>query len=524
MKGENDNGELCFSKGQTMHVDLLDPPTSTPAEATTRVEAGVCCQPESRWHCASHIWIMAACAAVTFILYWPTVGFDFVNWDDPWYVVENPLIRSWSPSNLYHVATDVAIKNYAPLTVLSFLFDYTCWALDPAGYHLTNVLLHTVNVLLVYVLLQRLTGSRFIGWATAALFAVHPLQVETVAWVSSRKGLLSGTFILASLIGWLRPDRRPKDEGYGLLFYVAALLSKALAIVVPPVVILYDVLVRKQSWSAAIARQVVPGVMAILLLLVTMTAQTTEIGGMRGHMELGKLQILAVDSVILWKYIGMLLFPQELCVLYDQPTTGIAAAVAVSVLGWIVVGATTYRLRNRFPLVGLGVASFFLFLLPVLNLFPITTLMNDRYLYLPSIAIFALLAGFIQQAAAHLVRLVDEHGNRRPIVVQSALSTIAAMCLIALYARETHQYLPVWRDGMSLWQYANSRVPQLPVVQIQLANTFHDAGNDTEAVRVLENALVNSQPDELDRRRILRKLDEWRPEYSSQGIGPSIAE
>ena len=105
---------------------------------------------------SSLFWPGLSLAAMVLVLYWPTLGFDFVNWDDPWYVINNPLIRSWHPANLLQLATQVAIKNYAPATMFSYLLDYTFWGLRPCGYHLTNMLLHAVNAVLVYVLIERL--------------------------------------------------------------------------------------------------------------------------------------------------------------------------------------------------------------------------------------------------------------------------------------------------------------------------------------------------------------------------------
>src|SRR5690606_18412340 len=120
-------------------------------------------------------WIGVGLLLMVMAVYWPTLQFDFVNWDDPWYVVRNPLLRSWHPSNLADVATQSVARNYAPATILSFLVDYSLWELNPGGYHLTNLLLHGVNAVLVYVLIRQLSGSRFVSLLTAALFAVHPV-------------------------------------------------------------------------------------------------------------------------------------------------------------------------------------------------------------------------------------------------------------------------------------------------------------------------------------------------------------
>lgn len=446
---------------------------------------------------------------LTILLYAPTLGYDFVNWDDPWYVYENPLVQSWSPSNLFHIATGVVIRNYAPLTIFSYLLDHTWFGLWPGGYHLTNFLLHAVNAVLAYVLVARLSGSRLVGWTTAALFAVHPVQIETVAWIASRKGLLSAAFILAALICWLRPQRTPRQEGLGLLFLTAALLSKIIAVCVPAVVLLYDVIVQKRPISEALPRQVIPGFLSLCLLMVNMSAQTTELGGVRGHMSLNKAEIVAVDSVILWKYVGMLVYPHDLCVLYDPPTSGIAWQVAFALLGWLAVAAVVWRVRHRWPLAPFAVLSALLFLVPVLNLFPLTTLMNDRYLYLPCLPVLALAAGGLQMAVVRW-RSADLwiRGFSLPRLRTGAACGIAVVA-VSGYAWGTCERLPAWRNGMALWQDAAEKAPQLAVVQIQLANTWHQQGDDERAAAILRFALEECEPDRLDRKRILRKLSEW---------------
>ncbi|MEX1098632.1 MAG: hypothetical protein WED34_21475, partial [Planctomycetales bacterium] len=350
---------------------------------------------------SSQRWLApAALAALVVLFYWPSVGFEFVNWDDPWYVVENPVVQSWRPAGLWSLATEVHVRNYAPLTLASHLVEHTLWGLWPGGYHLTNVVLHALNAVLVWALVRQVTGNRFVAWTTAALFAVHPVQVESVAWISSRKGLLSATFILACLIRQLRPERTPRDEGIGLLFLAAALLTKAIAVVVPAVVLAYDLIVRKRPFAEVLSRQIVPGCLCLCFLAITAGAQTTELGGLRDHLDLGRGRVLAVDAIVLWKYVLLLLWPVDLSVLYDVPTQGIGWTAALAAAGWGVAAAVLFRLRRRSPLVPFAALAALLFLLPVLNLIPITTLMNDRYLYLPSITAFGLFAAAVRWGTA----------------------------------------------------------------------------------------------------------------------------
>jgi len=211
------------------------------------------------------------CALVA-LAYWPVRAYDFVNWDDTWYVVRNPYLGSWELSNLKAIATDVINRNYAPLTIFTYLVERTLFGLEPAGYHIVNVLLHAVNAVLVFVLISQLTHDRAAAWATAALFAVHPVQIESVAWVSSMKGLLCGTFILAHLICRLRPQRTTRADVWGFIFFLLALFSKALTVVVPAIVLLYDLAVCRKKFQEALAGQFVTGMLSVWLLLQTVAA------------------------------------------------------------------------------------------------------------------------------------------------------------------------------------------------------------------------------------------------------------
>lgn len=445
------------------------------------------------------------------LLYLPTVGFEFLNWDDPWYVLDSELIRSWSPSNLYRIVAEPATKNYAPLTTLSLLIDHTIWGFHPGGYHLTNLLLHVVNATLVYVLIWRLTGSRVTSWLTAVLFAVHPVQVESVAWISSRKGLLSSAFILATLICWLRPQREPKHEGYALLFLFLALMAKAIAVVVPAVMLTYDVWIARKKLSDSIARIFPAGTVAVVILLLTISAQDTMYGGVRGHMALSKLHILAVDSIILWRYVGMLIWPASLSVMYDPPTEGIAVAVVISTLAWAAVIAVLYRLRHRFPVAVWAMMTAFLFLVPVLNFTPITTLMNDRYLYLPCIPLFALFAAGLRRLMLSAKHRLETRWSSVKVERFTELAALAVVGVIltALTVR-THFYLPVWRDSRSLWEHAATQTPDLPLVQYQLADAFFESGQRDRAIRLLEDAAKSERTDPADRTRFAETLAEWR--------------
>ena len=449
---------------------------------------------------------------VVLISFGIAVSFDFVNWDDPWYVTHNPLVKSWHPENLQKITTQVVTRNYAPLTIFSFLVDHSLFGQWAGGYHLTNILLHLFNTILVFLLVTRLTQNRLVGWATAAVFAIHPVQVETVVWISSRKGLMSGTFMLASLWYWLRKERTLQQNTCGFLFFIGALLSKALAVIVPAIVFCFDFWVAKVPFREAVKKQIFPGCCAVLLLLITMLAQTSELGGVRDHFGMSKMEILSVDTVIMSKYIQMLLWPEVRSVLYDPPTSGISGNIAISLFCWLVAAVLFVRMGKRQPLILFAGATFVLLLLPVLNLFPITTLMNDRYLYLPCIPFFALVFCAVMQLLELLKQWMRVTLFRKKQVsgyLVPAIFGVLVLGLLTRYSLLTEQYLYVWKDGLTLWQYTSQQVPQLPVVQIQLANSYHSQGEHARAIAIIKQAMQDLNPDELDRQRMEQKVRDW---------------
>lgn len=450
----------------------------------------------------SNLAVVAGLAILTIWLYAPTRHFEFVNWDDPWYILKNPLIQSWSLANLKSIATESVVRNFAPLTIFSFLVEYTIWGDWAGGYHLVNVLLHTMNVLLVFFLLRQVSQRTGLAIATAVLFAVHPMHVESIAWISSRKGLLAGVFMLSSFLCWLRRDRTPKHEVWGIFFLILGLLSKAIAIVVPPIVLCYDVFVRRDRFKDALIRQMIPGFLSVWLLLTTMAAQVTMLGGLRGHFELNRLEILAIDLMILWRYVGMLLCPNNLCVLYNPPTTDIWFPAFIAGLGWLGVSWWFWSKRDREPLVFVGGVSWVVLLIPVLNFFPITTLMNDRYLYLPSIPAFALLVA----GGCWLLQQISKRATPR---MAWAVGGVLMILITSGFIQKTRNYLPVWRNDLALWSYASQQTPYLPAVQIQRAISLHNAGQTQAAIQALDYALAYCDPDEVDRERIEAKKVAW---------------
>jgi hypothetical protein len=180
---------------------------------------------------------------ITFIALFPVLKAGFTNWDDHLYVTENNSIRAATLVNLKNISTSFFAAHFQPLTIYSYLLEYRFFKLNPFYYHLTNLILHLLNCLLVFWFIYLLTGQVPVACLTALIFGIHPLQVESVAWISQRKTLLYAFFYLGSLVSYLYYLRKPRQLKY-LFFclglFILSLLSKSVAFTLPLVLLLLD--------------------------------------------------------------------------------------------------------------------------------------------------------------------------------------------------------------------------------------------------------------------------------------------
>ncbi|WP_339744329.1 hypothetical protein [uncultured Rubinisphaera sp.] len=448
-----------------------------------------------------------------------SITFDFVNWDDPWYIHRNPLVQGWSFQNLYGICTETVTRNFAPLTIFSYLIDHSLWGKWAGGYHLTNVLLHGINAVLVFLLVRQITTRHVFALVVAMLFAIHPIQIESVVWISARKGLLSSAFILLSLLFWLKRERTSRDELSGTILFVVALMCKASAVVVPGIVFVYDIYVRRRSFADSMARQFVSGLLAVWFILLTAGSQNSQTGGIRHHLGLSKLEILGIDAVLMWKYIGMLLWPTDLAILYDPAIQGIGLAIAVSVFAWGMIAVWIWKKRESQPLILFASLSALALMVPVLNFFPLTTLMNDRYLYLPCIAFFGMMVAAVEYVYRGTVLKIQ---TLKP-QTSFRIAALTAGLVVLAYSAISIQQMSVWRNDSALWKQASQVSPELPVVQYQYALAEWRTGEHQAAITRLENALQLERVDDLDRERFNEKLQIFKTQFQELQLNAAVS-
>jgi len=418
----------------------------------------------------------------TIAVYGQLLGHEFIaNWDDSSYVTNNPAVQSLSWKNIRTVFTTSYVCNYAPVQMLSYMFDYAVWGPWAGGFLLTNLAIHIFNGLLFYHLLLKLHSERLLALIGSALFLLHPVQVETVAWVSQRKNLLAMLFFL---LAWEFYRRyRAADQGGGTVAYLAAivafflaLLAKSVAVIFPAVIILYDVCFPSGG-SRLRLKDKVPFVLAAAAA-AWLALVTQEVGGRTGFHGGSPLATFFTMLPVLCRYLGMVVWPAGLSAEYDpliRQTADPAVVGALLLLAVIVASCLLLMVRNR--RLGFWAALFFIGLLPVSQIVPLVTLINDRYLYFPMLGAAALFAG---GCVALLRRCETSCGGVLKIILTGMLVLLASV---------SWQRTKVWQNDFSLWSDAMSKYPGKATIQSAMGDVLLGQGRFDEARQAYERAL-----------------------------------
>lgn len=441
------------------------------------------------------IWI--ATAAV----YAQVASFEFATWDDPVYVYANPhVLGGLSLDNAKWAATALEGSNWFPLTWLSHMLDVELFG-DRAGWHhATNLLIHALDAALVFALLLAATRERLPSAFAAALFALHPLHVEVVAWVSERKELLSTGFGLASAIAYVAWTRRAGAVRYAamVIAFACALASKQTFVTLPFVLLLLDVWpLRRIEIGSATGRGVLRSLPRMILeklplfalaaaaCVVTFVAQELS-RALAADVPL-PLRVAHV-AVAYVRYVGKMLWPSQLSILYPHPFAPElggepwpVAGVAAAWVALVVVTALLLRARRQ-PYLAVGWLWFLGTLVPVIGLVQVGPQgLADRYTYVPSIGLFIALAWGARDAVGAL-------GARSPAV--RIASWALALCALAAAGAASHARAQVWRDSESLYRASLAATPRNPVLLYNLGKIQAEHGQVEDAARSYGAALA----------------------------------
>jgi len=434
-------------------------------------------------------------AAITFAVFGQTLGHDFVNYDDDVYVCENPEVtRGLTLKGMIWAFTHVYAGNWHPLTWISHMLDCQFYGLNPGGHHLTNILLHTVTAILLFLVLRRMTGALWRSAFVAAVFAIHPLRVESVAWVAERKDVLSGVFFMLTLWAYVRYIEQSNVPGSKLkvfyclvlLFFALGLMSKPMLVTLPFVLLLLDywplnrvVTVTDRHNHFRIPRRLILEKLPLFGLaaaacVATLFAQAEAIQ----PFEQISLPLRASNALISCvTYLGQMFWPSSLAVFYPF------AAKEVGVIGVelslvVLIGITTgvFVLRRR-PYLLVGWLWYLIMLVPVIGIVQVGAQARaDRYTYLSQIGLYLLLTWAVADLCA---------GWRYRRVVLSGCSTSILMTLICC----AHTQASYWQNSESLWTHTLVCTSDNFIGQNGLGNALLKKGSVEEAIAHFQKAL-----------------------------------
>lgn len=411
---------------------------------------------------------------VALVVYWPALWGQFTNWDDHALVVDNPAIRSLSPNNVSIIFASTNRGAYLPVRVISYCVDYAIWGLNPFGYHLVNVLLHGVNGFLVYLLVCRLFGTQGTALLAAFCFLMHPMQVESVAWVSGRKEVLCGFFLLLSALYFFRHIPHPSSLFpylASLIFFLAACLSKASAIMLPLLLIAACLSSECAEMGVRRLRLVLKRLLPFLALTVLLFAVNFFVGVSHGVVKTyhdGAGTTLRTMVRVIGEYATSILFPINLSAKYLVPLVPTIFCSEFLSAFFIILAVVLAICASRSRMAALGGMWFVIALLPFLNIIPISTLRADRYVYIAMIGV-----GVILGAIYNSVRV-----------------RVLAVPLVIFLSLLSWQRAHIWTDSVSLWRDTVRKSPLSPMSHANLGAAFLMRGQKALAEIEFQHALA----------------------------------
>lgn len=392
-------------------------------------------------------------AALTLAVFWRVTGCDFVIFDDPDYVTQNRVVQAGvTATGVEWAFTTGHASNWHPLTWISHMLNCQLFSLNPAAHHLVNLFIHVANSMLLLEVLRRMTSALWRSAFVAALFAWHPMHVESVAWISELKDVLSALFWLLTMLAYLRYVRRPTRAGYCLTLatFAGGLLCKPMLVTLPFALLLLDYWPLKRNLQEgrkgiAFGRLVLEKIPFIVLSAIscTVTFVVQMKGGAVSDFDQLPFGARIVNALVSYtRYLGKLAWPADLCVLYPIPAHWPASTVVLAALLLLAVSAAALWFRKSAPFLAVGWFWFLGTLVPVIGFIQVGgQAMADRYSYLPSIGLFIAASWALAQLAV------------RWNVPKPAFALAAAAALIPCLAASYRQ-VDLWRDSVTLFNHA----------------------------------------------------------------------
>jgi len=452
------------------------------------------------------------------VVYWPVAvgGFQFVDFDDQQYITDNAIVKQGlTDDGIRWAFTTFTASNWHPLTWLSHMLDCTLFGLRPGWHHAINVLLHAINTVLVFLVLRRATTSHWASLAVAALFGLHPLHVESVAWVAERKDVLStlfGLLAIGTYVRWVQFGEAPATKppkgskvltaprrglaGYLIVmaWFALSLLAKPMFVTLPFILLLMDwwPLRRtdRERWTTLVIEKLPLVALTIGSCVMTVLAQRTK--GAIASTDLWPLaKRIETATLAAASYVWNLVWPTDLACIYPHPREWEPWRLPLSILTLLVITIVVAVLwRRRVYL--MGWLLFLGTLVPVIGLVQVGAQWKaDRYTYLPALGVFIMVAWGVAV-------MIERQAWRRGVAIVSGLAILA----LAIAA---HQQVWTWRDSRTLFTHAAEVVPNNHVAHNSLAAALTKAGEDVAAAEHVR-AAASIHPNYLQQNDFVGKI------------------
>ena len=450
--------------------------------------------------------ISLALLIVTLSVYWQTGTHEFINFDDPGYVTRNRMVQGGiTGDSIAQVFSATMEANWHPVTWLSHMVDYQLFGLSASRHHLMNSFLHGANSVLLFLVLNCITGFRWRSAFVAALFALHPLHVESVAWVAERKDLLSTMFLLLTIAAYAGYARRRSVVWYlgAVVLFALGLMAKPMLVTVPFMLLLLDYwpFGRWQassgngchptgSYQATTAARLVLEKSPFLLLATISSVITYIVQQNAAGKDLileGATITMRVENALLAyvRYLSKTVWPADLAIIYPFEYFPSRWSVAGAALLMVVVTMLIGSVWRRHPYLAVGWLWFLCTLVPVIGIVKVGSQgMADRYTYIPLIGIFIMIAWGIPE----LTRGLRLHPYVQPF---------AAVCVLMILAVCTYNQTGYWKNSVTLYQHAISAGSSTSLLRNNLGSALMEQGKPADAAEQFNAALRIDRNDEM---------------------------
>ena len=445
------------------------------------------------------IFILILTSSFSILLYLNTTHGKFV-YDDFKIIVENCFIKEWKyfpkifTKDYFTISGEMS---YRPIVTISYFIDYAIWRLNPFGFHLTNVILHTLNGVLFYFLLNTVLQNKKIVLLSVLFFVTHLALLETINCVGYREDLLSATFLLASLIYFVKSDTilyKKSDKrrftlyyAISILSYLCALFSKEMAITFPLLLLLFVIFSDQKLWPGIVKRfqGIYIGYIAVSLFYIIIRFIVFRNHELKAAYQPSGFLVNTLTMIkILASYIKLSFFPFSLNADYVVPLvkTPLEGSFILSItflVSIFIILAILVKLRNMFAC---WMAWFFIMILPVMNILPIGNIMAERYLYIP-------VMGFCVAKGILIYRITDRTLSPRAIPLRRMVQLVLVILMIGGYGFSIIWKNGDWRDELTLWTKTIQRSPNSQRAHCNLGNVYMESGLIEKAQMEYQTAL-----------------------------------